>query len=73
MKMHPNFGYDMMSKSGLFPEAVLNIILHHHEFIDGSGYPDGLKDKKIPLPTQIVSLANDFDRQLWAESVRSPR
>ncbi|MBW8182063.1 HD-GYP domain-containing protein [Shewanella nanhaiensis] len=73
MKMHPNFGYDMMSKSGLFPEAVLNIILHHHEFIDGSGYPDGLEGKKIPLPTQIVSLANDFDRQLWAESVRSPQ
>lgn len=73
MKMHPNFGYDMMGKSGLFPEGTLNIILHHHEFFDGSGYPDGLKGKKILLPTQIVSLANDFDRQLWAESMRSPQ
>ncbi|MEC4725812.1 HD domain-containing protein [Shewanella sp. D64] len=73
MKMHPNFGYDMISKSGLFPEKVLHIILHHHEFMDGSGYPDGLKGKKIPLTTQIVSLANDFDRQLWAETVRSPQ
>lgn len=73
MKMHPNYGYDMISKSGLFSEQVLNIILHHHEFIDGSGYPNGLKGDKIPLTTQIVSLANDFDRQLWAENVRSPQ
>ncbi len=73
MKMHPNYGYDMVSKSGLFPEQVLNIILHHHEFIDGSGYPDGLKGDKIPLTTQIVSLSNDFDQQLWAEDVRSPQ
>ncbi|NRD74344.1 DUF3391 domain-containing protein [Shewanella sp. VB17] len=73
MKTHPNFGYDMLSKSGLFPESVLNIVRHHHEFIDGSGYPDGLTADNIPMLTQIVSLANDFDSQLWAESIRSPQ
>lgn len=73
MKMHPNFGYDMLSKSGLYDQAVLNIILHHHEFIDGTGYPDGLKGNKIPMVTQIVSLANDYDCQLWTENIRSPQ
>ena len=73
VKTHPNFGYDMLSKSGLFPESALNIVRHHHEFVDGSGYPDGLVGDKIPLGTQIVSLANDFDSQLWSESIRSPQ
>ncbi|BAJ01636.1 HD-GYP domain-containing protein [Shewanella violacea] len=73
MKMHPNFGYDMLNKSGLYDQAVLNIVLHHHEFIDGTGYPDGLKGNKIPMVIQVVSLANDYDRQLWAENVRSPQ
>lgn len=73
MKMHPNFGYDMLNKSGLYDPAVLNIVLHHHEFIDGTGYPDGLKGNKIPMVTQVVSLANDYDRQLWSENVRSPQ
>lgn len=73
MKMHPNFSYDMLSKSGLYNQEVLNIVLHHHEFIDGTGYPDGLKGNKIPMVTQVVSLANDYDRQLWSENVRSPQ
>jgi putative nucleotidyltransferase with HDIG domain len=73
LKMHPNFGYDMMSKSGLFNKAVLNIVLHHHEFIDGSGFPDGLTEKKIPITTQLVSLANDYDDQLWSDESRSPQ
>ncbi|QYJ87520.1 DUF3391 domain-containing protein [Shewanella mesophila] len=73
LKMHPNFGNDMLSKTGLFNKAVLNIVLHHHEFIDGSGFPDGLTEKKIPISTQLVSLANDYDDQLWSDVSRSPQ
>lgn len=73
IKMHPNFGVDMLSKTGLFNKAVLNIVLHHHEYVDGSGYPDGLTDKQIPMLTQVVSLANDFDAQLWANEEHSPQ
>ena len=73
LKKHPNFGYETLNKSGLYNQTVLNIVLHHHEFIDGTGYPDGLKGNKIPMVTQVVSLANDYDRQLWTESNRSPQ
>ncbi|MBQ4891788.1 HD domain-containing protein [Shewanella sp. MMG014] len=59
-KTHPNLGYEMLNRSGLFPAPMLNIVLHHHEFIDGSGYPDKLSGKKIPALTQIVALANDY-------------
>ena len=73
LQMHPNFAYDMLNRSGLFPKEVLHIVLHHHEFIDGSGFPDGLTDHKIPIITQIVSLANDYDQQLSGQQISSPQ
>ncbi|MCL1036577.1 HD domain-containing protein [Shewanella submarina] len=73
LKAHPNFGHEMLSRSGLFPEPVLHIVRHHHEYFDGSGYPDALAGKDIPLLTQIVSLVNDFDHLLVREDVRSPQ
>ena len=73
LQMHPNFGYDMLNRSGLFPKEVLNIVLHHHEFVDGSGFPDGLTGHKIPIVTQIVSLANDYDQQLSGQQASSPQ
>ena len=38
-----------------------NIILHHHELVDGSGYPDGLAGEQIPLESRIVTVADVFD------------
>ncbi|ABV87015.1 HD-GYP domain-containing protein [Shewanella pealeana] len=73
LNMHPKYGYDMLDKSGLFPSEVLDIILHHHEWVDGSGYPDGLKGKQIPLTTQVVSLVNDFDHILRSEEGLAPQ
>lgn len=61
LKMHPNFGHEMLNRTGLFPEAMLDIVLHHHEFIDGSGFPNNLTEAKILTTTQIVSLANDYE------------
>lgn len=64
LKKHPNFGFEMLKRSGLFPDAMLDIVLHHHEFIDGSGYPDGLNEVKLLITTQVVSLANDYETLL---------
>ncbi|MDD8057722.1 MULTISPECIES: HD-GYP domain-containing protein [Shewanella] len=64
LKMHPNFGYDMLKRTGLFPEAMLDIVLHHHEFIDGSGFPHQLTEAKMLITTQVVSLANDYETLL---------
>ncbi|MBR9726972.1 HD-GYP domain-containing protein [Shewanella intestini] len=64
LKMHPIFGHEMLSKNGQYPKAVMHIVKHHHEFIDGSGYPDGLNAATIPVTTQIVSLVNNFEQLL---------
>ena len=44
--------------------TVIKIVRHHHEHIDGSGYPDGLKGTAIPLEARIVAVADTYDALL---------
>jgi putative two-component system response regulator len=62
MKKHTTIGADIMkgSKTGFAPLGKI-IALTHHEKWDGSGYPYGLKGRKIPLVGRIVALADVFD------------
>ena len=60
MKQHPLFGVVMVSDLINSPQAI-DIIRHHHEKIDGSGYPDGLFGDKINYLTQIVTVTDIFD------------
>jgi putative nucleotidyltransferase with HDIG domain len=59
--MHPELGLRIGKELGL-PAEVLSIIHQHHEMVDGSGYPLGLKGDRITLPARIVSLVNFYDR-----------
>jgi putative nucleotidyltransferase with HDIG domain len=60
MKSHPVIGYEICSPLGV-SEGVLMIIRNHHEKLDGSGYPDGLKGGELPLSLRIVCVADAFD------------
>lgn len=71
--MHPQYGCELLRRSGMFNADVLDIVLHHHEFIDGSGFPDGLTAEQLSITTQIVSLVNDYDSLLWREEMVSPQ
>ncbi|NOQ31320.1 MAG: hypothetical protein GQ570_09375 [Helicobacteraceae bacterium] len=42
-------------------KKILDPILHHHEYLDGSGYPDKLRDKQISAFTQIITVCDMFD------------
>ena len=60
MKKHPLIGIQILQ--GIeFLEESLPIIKHHHERVDGKGYPEGLKDKEIPLGARILAIADTFD------------
>ncbi|MEN3008193.1 HD-GYP domain-containing protein [Pseudothermotoga sp.] len=59
MKMHPIYGEKIVRKISGW-DLVADIIRHHHENFDGSGYPDGLKGTQISLRTQIVGLVDVF-------------
>jgi putative nucleotidyltransferase with HDIG domain len=60
IKQHPDWGTQVAREADL-PEAVVNIILYHHERINGSGYPAGLAGRAIPLEARIAAIADVFD------------
>lgn len=57
IKNHASIGYDILEKVE-FPWPVAQAILQHHERLDGSGYPSGLKDKQIILEAKILGVAD---------------
>jgi len=54
---HPQVGYDILSKIH-FPWPIAEIVLQHHERMDGSGYPDGLTEREILLESKIIGVAD---------------
>lgn len=60
MKQHPVVGERICSPLKSFRQ-VLPIIRHHHEKLDGSGYPDGLKGQEIPLTARILQTVDIYD------------
>jgi len=60
IKIHPRIGAEIVRPLDPFsaPEPV---VLHHHERLDGRGYPDGLRGTEIPLGARIVAVADAFD------------
>ncbi|HJU94160.1 MAG TPA: HD domain-containing phosphohydrolase [Pyrinomonadaceae bacterium] len=61
LNRHPSAGYEILAPIK-HPYADIPLMAkHHHERLDGRGYPDGLTDEQIPLGAKIVSLADAFD------------
>lgn len=60
MKTHPRLGADMISMVESLQPAI-PIVLHHHEWYNGSGYPAGLIGDEIPLGARIFAIADAFD------------
>ena len=57
LKTHPQVGFDIL-KDINFPLPIAQIIYQHHERMDGSGYPQGLKGPKILLEARIMAIAD---------------
>ena len=60
MKEHPLFGVDILRHIPAL-EDIIPGIRHHHEYYDGTGYPDGLKGKDIDIIARIIAIADAFD------------
>src|SRR5918992_1860358 len=70
IKQHPVYGVELLASVD-FPWDVKPIVRWHHEKIDGSGYPDGLRGDEIPLSAQIIGIADVYDALATARSYRS--
>ncbi len=61
VRNHVNRGVDMIQSSGLMNRDVLDMVAHHHERHDGSGYPQGLAGDKIPIYARIAAIVDCYD------------
>lgn len=58
---HCRLGYESALRAKSLTPPMLDAILHHHERMDGKGFPDGLANKQIHVASRIVAIANRFD------------
>ena len=70
-KRHTTDGAAMVQ--GMDDETVAAVVRHHHERLDGSGYPDGLKGAEIPLGARIVAVADSYDAMTSTRPYRPVR
>lgn len=61
MRKHPRYGYDLLSPTNALGEIALDIVLHHHETLIGTGYPDQLSGKQVSPFVRIVRISDVFD------------
>lgn len=69
-KKHPEIGAQLIEGNRLINNTVKQIILQHHEYYDGSGFPFGLKGKKILTLANIVCLADEFVHIILRDKVK---
>jgi putative nucleotidyltransferase with HDIG domain len=69
MRLHPDTGARVVRPLGL-SDTVLDVVLHHHERWDGSGYPCGLSGKDIPLSARIFSVCDALEAMTAARPYR---
>ncbi len=61
MRAHPVEGHKMLKMVGDMDPMAMDVCLHHHEKVDGSGYPKGLKDKEITLFAKMGAVCDVYD------------
>ncbi len=70
IRKHPAAGYELLVGMKTM-QRILPIVHHHHERLDGSGYPDGIAGDEIPVSVRIVSMADVFDALTTTRAYRS--
>ena len=60
MRAHPEMGLTLLDRAGQSSREVL-AVLYHHERLDGTGYPYGLRAEGIPIEARIVAVADTYD------------
>jgi HD-GYP domain-containing protein (c-di-GMP phosphodiesterase class II) len=72
IRKHPEWGWIAVRNVDGFQDASL-LLLHHHERLDGNGYPGGLKGDAIPLGSRIITVADSYDALTTNRPYRNSR
>ena len=72
VRTHPRRGYEALVAQGGFPAEMLDVVLHHHEFLDGTGYPDALSGKEISDIVRLTTIVDIYAALVENRAYRVP-
>jgi putative nucleotidyltransferase with HDIG domain len=72
IRQHPRRGYDALAAQGSFPPEMLDVVLHHHEMLDGSGYPNGLSGSQISDIVRLTTIVDIYAALVEKRAYRLP-
>jgi putative nucleotidyltransferase with HDIG domain len=72
MRTHPSVGADLLGAQEEFDPTLLAVVRHHHEMLDGSGYPDGLSAGDIPDLVRLVTICDIHSALTERRAYRNP-
>jgi putative nucleotidyltransferase with HDIG domain len=72
MRTHSRRGYDALAGAGGFPPEMLDVVLHHHELLDGTGYPNGLRGNQISDIVRLTTVVDIYSALVESRTYRQP-
>jgi putative nucleotidyltransferase with HDIG domain len=72
MRKHPKLGFDALAAQGSFPREMLDVVLHHHELLDGSGYPNALQGDQISDIVRLMTIVDIYSALIENRPYRLP-
>ncbi len=60
VRKHPTLGFEFLEREAIGDDEFKQMILHHHENVDGSGYPDNIKGDSIPVGSRILRISDVY-------------
>lgn len=72
IRTHPQIGYDLLKSAENVTQLMLDVCLWHHEVLDGSGYPNGMKSARLPMSCKIAAVCDVFEALTSARPYKAP-
>lgn len=72
IRQHPRRGYEALAAEGSFPAEMLDVVLHHHEMLDGTGYPNGLRGAQVSDIVRLTSIVDIYSALVEKRAYRMP-
>ncbi len=72
MRTHAAVGHAILVEAGGFDASILSVVRHHHELLDGSGYPDGLSGETIPDIVRLITVCDIYAALAERRPYRAP-
>lgn len=72
MREHPQIGYEMLLRQGAFTREILEATRSHHEYLDGSGYPQGLRAEEISDVVRVITICDIYAALIERRSYKAP-